>query len=288
MKNKYKHYVEKVYRGSDTGENRSVVEETICEDPLLISPDKDLIGFRFFDARAIEEDGRVILKSKNNISPMYYFGQRVNVDDPEGIYCSVDLMISYLKTHGLDSAIFCKCGEIIKQIPKGAKTIKEVSEEVKKKIGEQYVFDEGDFFNGLASCLECMGGKVTLTVSDSFWPVTDDIDLGDDEEVAVVRTYCIYDDEFEVVQKHTVLGTDDLGDSRVKSYLDLNQVMSIVEPLYQEYPALSSIMSKVRVEVFANGCGDISNKMINAAIDTLANGDAYKTAVVYEKSRKHE
>lgn len=284
MKKTCKHYIEKIYpvKNSKTNEQVSMVEETLCTEPLMVDVDKTLTGFRLFDVVASKK-GNVTVDDAIKCSPMYYQGQRITADDEEGVYGSVDLMKNYLKTYGLDSAIFCKNGSIIKDIPDGAMTVSEANAEAIKRIGEKYIFEEDAFFKGLACCLSYSGSDVTLTMHDAYWPLTDDIDLGDDEEAVVVRTYSIYEGEYELVSKSAILPTDKLGVSSVKTYLNLNQVMTMVEPLYQEHPFLNKVMQAVRVEVFENGANDIENKMLNAAIEMSNNNEDSAGTIVYEK-----
>lgn len=287
MKKMYKHYIEKFYpvKNSATDEHFSEIEETSCTDPLLVEQGRTLTGFRFFDVDARKKEN-FVAGDIVNCSPMYYFGQRITLDIDSDFSC-VALMKNYLQTYGLESAIFCKNGKIIKDIPDGAMTIEELKEVAKKEFGEKYIFDEGEFFKGLACCLSHAGSDVVYMENDSYWPLTDEVDLGTDEEV-VVRTYSIYEDGYELVSKSSILPVDRLGVRNVSTYINLNQVMDLVEPLYLEHPYLNDIMSNVRVEVFASGTEGIENKMIDAAIEELDSKDVSEERLVYEKTRKND
>ena len=286
----YKHYIEKFYpvRDSKSDEVFSEIEEVSYIDPLLIEHDGIMTSFRFFDVSA-RKKGNFVESDMVNCSPMYYFGQRVTLED-DTLYGCVSLMKSYLQMYGLESAIFCKNGKIIKDIPDEAMTILELKEIAKREFGEKFIFDEGEFFRGLACCLSYAGCDVTYMENDSYWPLSEEIDLGDEEEEVAVRTYSIYEDGYELVNKSSILPVDKLGVRNISTYINLNQVMDLVEPLYLEHPYLDSIMSNVRVLVFADGTSGIENKMIDAAIEefdgrrSCKNSDSY----IYEKLRRND
>ena len=286
MKKGYKQYIEKYYPISGSDEENIVVEEVSSVNPLLVSFSDKITSFRYFEAKPSKTEDGIVLKDRSNYSKMYYFGNRVSADDEMGVYISRDIMINYLKNNGYDNAIFCRNGRIVCNVSDDTLTIDEAKEIERKHIAETYIFNEEDFFTGLAMCLGYVGRDVSLMVHDSYWYLSDEIDLADEEEMVPIRTYQIFEQTFPLVSKSSIIPSSIIGDTRIGTSINLNEIMDVVEPLYLEHPYLSEIMNKVKLDVFAGSDDSIRDLMFDAAIDKLDNREAYEKAIIYEKTRK--
>lgn len=286
MKKGYKQYIEKYYPISGSDEENIVVEEVSSVNPLLVSFSDKITSFRYFEAKPSKTEDGIVLKDRSNYSKMYYFGNRVSADDELGVYISRDIMINYLKNNGYDNAIFCRNGRIVCNVSDDTLTIDEAKEIERKHIAETYIFNEEDFFTGLAMCLGYVGRDVSLMVHDSYWYLSDEIDLADEEEMVPIRTYQIFEQTFPLVSKSSIIPGGIIGDTRIGTSINLNEIMDVVEPLYLEHPYLSGIMNKVKLDIFAGSDDSIRDLMFDAAIDKLDNREVYEKAIIYEKTRK--
>lgn len=285
MKKGYKQYIEKHYPVIGSDEENIVIEEVSSVEPLLVNFSDKITCFRYFEAKPCKTDDGVVLKDRSNYSKMYYFGNRVSTDDEMGIYVSRDIMINYLKSNGYDNAIFCRNGKIVCNVSDDTLTMDEAKEIERRRIADTYVFNEEDFFTGLAMCLGYVGRDVSLMIHDSYWYLSDEIDLGEEEEMVPVRTYQVFEQTYPLVSKSSIIPGDTIGDTRIGTSINLNQIMDVVEPLYLEHPYLNGIMNKVKLDVFAGNSSSIKDLMFDAAIDRLDNREAYERAIVYEKTR---
>lgn len=286
MKKGYKQYIEKYYPISGSDEENIVIEEVSSVNPLLVNFSDKITSFRYFEAKPSKTEDGIVLKDRSNYSKMYYFGNRVSADDELGVYISRDIMINYLKNNGYDNAIFCRNGRIVSNVSDDTLTIDEVKEIERKHIAETYIFNEEDFFTGLAMCLGYVGRDVSLMVHDSYWYLSDEIDLADEEEMVPIRTYQIFEQTFPLVSKSSIIPGGIIGDTRIGTSINLNEIMDVVEPLYLEHPYLSGIMNKVKLDIFAGSDDSIRDLMFDAAIDKLDNREVYEKAIIYEKTRK--
>lgn len=79
-----KHYVERIYytKGLDGCNKITEVEEVKKRNPAKVKmenhPNKELVGFRFFDETTIL-DGDKPKSKRNNYSGIVYFGDRINL-----------------------------------------------------------------------------------------------------------------------------------------------------------------------------------------------------------------
>ena len=250
MKKGYKQYIEKHYPVIGSDEEDIVIEEVSSVEPLLVNFSDKITCFRYFEAKPCKTDDGVDLKDRSNYSKMYYFGNRVSADDEMGIYVSRDIMINYLKSNGYDNAIFCRNGKIVFNVSDDMLTMDEAKEIERRRIADAYVFNEEDFFTGLAMCLGYVGRDVSLMIHDSYWYLSDEIDLGEEEEMVPVRTYQIFEQTYPLVSKSSIIPGDTIGDTRIGTSINLNQIMDVVEPLYLEHPFLNGIMNKVKLDFF--------------------------------------
>lgn len=273
MKKQCMHFIEKYYPNKDADNEKMFVMLSSADslDPLDVEYTNGIMGFQFFDL-TIDDDGK-IGDQRVNCSPTYFFGRRITLDDVEGVYCSVDLMKNYLRAKGLKEAIFCNNGRIIQDPTERTMTIDEYRNSLTKEQEEKCVFNESDFFNGLAQVLCALKNDITYMVNDEYWPLTEDIDFDDEEENVVVRTYTIYEQEEKLISKSSIVKTKNLGATNIPTLINLNTAMEIVKPLYQEHPYLKEIMTKFRERVITTGCDDISNKLLDGIFEGTSSED---------------
>lgn len=80
-----KHYVERIYytKGLDGCNKITEVEEVKKRNPAKVKmenhPNKELVGFRFFDETTILENGETPTPKRFNYSGIVYFGDRINL-----------------------------------------------------------------------------------------------------------------------------------------------------------------------------------------------------------------
>ena len=273
MKKSNKIRIEKYYLNTDGQGERiySVIEDFKEANPLLVCEERNLVGFSF-----LGDDKKI----------KYYFGQRVTIYDEEGKYITVDLMKKYLREHGFEEAIFLKGGVIITDKVDMAKTIYEVQAETKRKLEESILFDAGEFFEGLGLCLGHAGCDITYTVSDSFWSLSDEIDLGVDEEEVAIRTYIIYEDGYNLLSKAFILGSNKLGNSDCKTFINFYDAMNISESLFLEHPYLSRIIACLKEDVlFSNNVENISDRMLDIAFNVVDGGKNSSESYRYYKTK---
>ena len=116
--NNMEHYIEFFYPYNP--DVASSMEETSSlqieeRDPTLFIDEKDKIGFRFFD---VENGSNYMNKSsRNNISPIYYYGEYLSSEEIEYIHS----IMPY--TSSQKNMIRCYCGYLVADLKEGDITI---------------------------------------------------------------------------------------------------------------------------------------------------------------------
>lgn len=115
------------------------ISPVLERDPLLLNHDinrRIMIGFRFFDRiEATLEDGEKLFGERKNISPTYYYGQRLFY--PKDERCLGMFWANYMVEKGITSVIKCDCGCFITNPKEENMTVEEYIKSVKENEGKQ-------------------------------------------------------------------------------------------------------------------------------------------------------
>lgn len=249
-------YIEKTYCPVSTSDDVIKIEKVLERDPLAVSYEDNLVGFRFFDVLQTMVGGRVVSSdSPINYSPKYYFGDRLSyrellmLGDDDFIR---NLQLQYLDRKELEEAIFCKCGVIIDFCDSEDMTIDEAKLSELEKRKRQIMINQSEFFNGLGELLDSnTRSDVTLTVSEVMEPVVLDEELCDDE--AIVREYLLYVDKYLLTSSFGIVQAKRLGNMSQDTYFSLENADKAIKPLYEEYPYLRKIMNDYKLTISNNG-----------------------------------
>lgn len=254
------HYIEKIYNHSQDSINGGV---EICRvksrDPLAVEEEKDLVGFRFFDAgEGVYKNGhRVSLFSPRNYSGMYYFGKRLTYKD---LFFQADkdpikkLQLDYLNRYGIDEAIFCeRAGKTISCINENDKTVDEVKLAMVDEKASSIFISHRQFFDNVICCIEEHEWKengehlTDVIISESVCPLCD-MDVPNTGSIsAIIRTYDLYVRGNKEISFSTIMKGGRMGCLGEDTYFSLRDALNAVKPLYQDYPYLEEAMYNMKL-----------------------------------------
>lgn len=260
-------YVEKLFNRNEFDLNGGLEVHRVDEcDPLLISEEKDLVGFRFLEVdEVIIGDQRVSLGIPKQISGMYYFGDRITYKDlvDAGDDFFKKLQLDYLNRFGVEEAIFCeKAGRVISCIDRIDKTMDEVRIERINEAANRMFINQKDFLEGIAEVLEKRHNTVDIIMWDELIPIADCITGEEvDNMESVVRNYDVYINGYRTFSSMGIIGDDRLGLYDKDTYFRLSEASELASSLYQEFPYLEGAMYNLKLSLAKDVATDIKEAL---------------------------